>query len=30
MAEWRDADNGMKGIKDVLISRKGKKGGRAG
>jgi hypothetical protein len=30
MTEWREADNGMKGIKDVLISRKGKKGGREG
>jgi len=30
MTEWRDADNGMKGIKDVLISRKGKKGGSEG
>lgn len=30
MTEWRDANNGMKGIKDVLISRKEKKGGREG
>jgi hypothetical protein len=30
MTEWRDANNGMKGIEHVLISRKEKKGGREG
>jgi len=30
MTEWKEAENGVKGIKDVLISRKEKKGGREG